>query len=79
MGKGFSIYTKTTAKTNGFGNPIDWNGEFQRILELPEITEDQKLNKYNKLSSLSKDFVAIAKRIGKVRGISDINRNNDWI
>ena len=60
------------------GHQIDWNEgkpnyfvlygtlEFQRILEMAEGTEEQKLLKYKKLSSLSKDFVHIAKRFGKI-------------
>ncbi|PRP78266.1 hypothetical protein PROFUN_13876 [Planoprotostelium fungivorum] len=48
------------------GMPIDWNDEFQKILALPENTEDEKLHKYSELSSLNKDFVHIAKTFGKI-------------
>jgi hypothetical protein len=33
---------------------------------MEESTEEQKLQKYKKLSSLSKDFVHVAKRFGKI-------------
>ncbi len=36
--------------------------EFQKILELPESTEQQKLIKYERLSSLAQDFKHTAKR-----------------
>lgn len=53
-------------ETSRVGYPIDWNNEFQRLLELPENTEDQKLKKYLELGALSKNFLAMAKRWGKV-------------
>jgi hypothetical protein len=57
------------------GRPIDWNGEFQMILELPELDEDQRLSKYNRLTSLSKDFVGVAKRFGKVSTVNFTNNS----
>jgi hypothetical protein len=40
--------------------------EFQRIVDLPESTEREKFVKYSRLSSLSRDFVHIAKTFGKI-------------
>lgn len=48
------------------GYPVDWNFEFQRLLELPEDTTEQRLKKYLDISALSKDFVAMAERWGKI-------------
>jgi hypothetical protein len=48
------------------GFPFDWNGEFQQLLELPEKTKDQRLSKYERISSLNRDFVSMAKRLGKI-------------
>lgn len=36
------------------GYPYDWNAQFQKLLQLPETTEEQKLEKYEQLSSLNK-------------------------
>ena len=36
------------------GEAIDWNAQFQGLLQLPESTEAQKLDKYEQLSALSK-------------------------
>jgi hypothetical protein len=36
------------------GEAIDWNAQFQGLLQLPEVTEEQKQDKYETLSALSK-------------------------
>ena len=51
---------------NRKGCPIDWNGEFQKLLSLSVETETQRLYKYSRLSALSADFVNTAKRCGKI-------------
>lgn len=48
------------------GYPVDWNIEFQNLLALKSDTKDQVLEKNKKISALSKNFVRMAKRWGKI-------------
>jgi hypothetical protein len=43
----------------------NWNQRFQRTLDLPEETVDEKLLKYNLLSGINNDFVSAATRYAK--------------
>jgi hypothetical protein len=43
------------------GFNINWNEEFQRLIEMPESSEQMKLEKYEKLSALWTEFVHKAK------------------
>ncbi len=38
-----SSMTRVVPSLNNVGYPMDWNGEFQRILELPQDSEQQKV------------------------------------
>eukprot|EP01113_Clastostelium_recurvatum_P028334 TRINITY_DN3429_c0_g1_i2.p1 TRINITY_DN3429_c0_g1~~TRINITY_DN3429_c0_g1_i2.p1 ORF type:complete len:2680 (+),score=686.41 TRINITY_DN3429_c0_g1_i2:120-8159(+) len=48
------------------GYPIDWNGHFQELLLLPEGSQTEKERKFQRISSLSKDFLHIAITFGKI-------------
>jgi Clustered mitochondria/Hom_end-associated Hint/Translation initiation factor eIF3 subunit 135/Leucine Rich repeat len=65
------------------GLTVGWNKIFQRLLEMPETDEQQRLKKYVGLSALAADFVHTAKQCmnpdtlvmmasGKLRPIGDV-------
>merc|ERR1712137_1168416 len=58
------------------GCPTNWNERFQELLDLDDSTEEKCLEKYQKLSALSADFVHTAKNFGKVI-ISERSFKND--
>ena len=64
-------------QTAGMGYPMDWNEEFQTILELPQDDEQQKLYKYERLSALAANFQHTAKACGKII-ISEKNLPNEY-
>jgi len=51
---------------HGHINPMNWNQEFQDILELSEKTTEASEIKYRRLAKLAVDFVETAKTYGKV-------------
>ena len=52
--------------SQGHGYPLDWNESFQKLIEMKELTEEERLEKYKKLTTLAKDFVRVAKTFGKI-------------
>ncbi len=48
------FYTIPNLQSSRLGDLIDWNAQFQRLLQLPEYTDSLKLEKYEQLSALSK-------------------------
>ena len=48
------------------GCPIQWNTTFQKILEMKQDTEEEKMKKYQQLTSLSYNFIHTAKSVGKI-------------
>ncbi len=45
---------------------VDWNRDFQTLLELPERSWQEKLAKYEQLSALASDFLHVAITFGKI-------------
>lgn len=43
----------------------DWNKRFQKALDLPEETEEDCYQKWQKLTAVNRDFVATAVTYGK--------------
>lgn len=43
----------------------NWNQRFQRAIDLPEASIDEKIEKYQTLSAINKDFVSSATRYAK--------------
>jgi ubiquitin-protein ligase len=64
----FSVQTLPSAGSSHVptGSPIDWNGLFQRMLESPGDTQEQRLKKYEDISTLNNNFVSMAKQLGKI-------------
>eukprot|EP01105_Mastigella_eilhardi_P019239 TRINITY_DN4515_c0_g1_i4.p1 TRINITY_DN4515_c0_g1~~TRINITY_DN4515_c0_g1_i4.p1 ORF type:complete len:1994 (+),score=419.79 TRINITY_DN4515_c0_g1_i4:519-5984(+) len=48
------------------GLPIDWNEQFKRINALPENTLPERFDKYQRLTSLHKNFLHMAVTFGKI-------------
>lgn len=38
------------------GNPRDWNAEYQKIIDSPSDTVEDKLKRYQAIASLTQDF-----------------------
>ena len=54
------------ARISQYGLRDDWNSLFQFTLDLPEDTSEQIIHKYQCLTQLSADFVAMASMLGKL-------------
>lgn len=61
-----SVTAPLPRAVQGRGYPVDWNETFQSLLELPENTMQQQLEKNVKLSALGNEFVSMASRWGKI-------------
>ncbi|ELR22629.1 uncharacterized protein ACA1_010190, partial [Acanthamoeba castellanii str. Neff] len=48
------------------GYPRNWNEEFQSLLELPVVTEKERLKRYELIHNLAQDFSITAKLYGKI-------------
>jgi len=57
---------KPGGRSRKIGLNVEWNAMFQAILAMPKETEQQQLERFEKLSALAADFQHTAKMCGKI-------------